>query len=183
MKRALAILLAAASLAACTTTSEAPSGGLPPPPPPPRGEQPPSAMVFRPSDFAWSTVPGSASLQGTMGYKAGAVRYSCQGGDVVLTPETLWSRRRMTILYGSGVNAAVPVATVRARTPSAPSGDYANFVRHATCDATNHFSFGGLPDGAWFVITVAKPVGVAGDPVAVMRRIETRGGSRAVLLN
>ena len=47
---------------------------------------------------------------------------------MVLTPETLWSRRRMTILYGSPSSAAVPVATVRARTPSAPSGDYAAFV-------------------------------------------------------
>jgi hypothetical protein len=182
MKRTLLILLAGASLAACTTTS-GPSGGPPPPPPPPESGPPPSANVFRTQDFAWSTVPGRASLNGTMAYRAGATRYSCQGGDVKLTPETPWSRRRMTILYGSPTYAAVPVDTVRARTPSAPTGDYANFVRTATCDAQNHFTFTGLPDGAWFVITLAKPVGTDGAPVAVMRRVETRGGPRAVLLN
>ncbi|HWA60074.1 MAG TPA: hypothetical protein VG939_01805 [Caulobacteraceae bacterium] len=176
MKRTILIALAAVSLAACETT-----GG--PPPPPPTAGPPPSATVFRAEDFAWSTVPGRASLQGTMGYHAGPTRYSCAGTDVILTPETPWSRRRMTILYGSPVSAAVPVETVRARTPSAPPGDYTSFVRKATCDAQNHFTFTGLPDGGWFVITVAKPVGDTGSGVAVMRRIETRGGPRAVLLN
>lgn len=181
MKRALLIALAASSLAACAT--EGPGGGVPPPPSPPPGEQPPSASVFRPQDFAWSTVPGHGSLQGTVGYHAGPVRYSCQGGDVVLLPETLWTRRRMTILYGSPISAAVPVSAVRARTPSAPTGDYASFARHAPCDSTNHFNFGGLPDGSWFVITLGKPVGSPGEPVAVMRRVETHGGPKAVLLN
>jgi hypothetical protein len=180
MKRALLIALAATSLAACATT-EGP-GAIPPPPAPPN-EQPPSASVFRTRDFAWSTIPGHASIQGALGYRFGQVRYGCQGGDVVLTPETLWSRRRMTMLYGSPSSAAVPVATVRARTPSAPSGDYAAFVRHAKCDAANRFSFADLPDGAWFVITLAKPVGAPGEPVAVMRRVETHGGVRNVLLN
>ncbi len=180
MKRALLIALAATSLAACATTGG--PGAIPPPPMPPN-EQPPSASIFRTQDFAWSTVPGHASIQGALGYRFGQVHYGCQGGDVVLTPETLWSRRRMTMLYGSPSAAAVPVATVRARTPSAPSGDYAAFVRHAKCDSANRFSFADLPDGAWFVITLAKPVGAPGEPVAVMRRVETHGGLRNVLLN
>lgn len=182
MKRALLVVLASASLAACATTGGAP-GGIPAPPAPPPVDQPPSANVFRPQDFAWSTVPGHAQLQGAMGYRAGQVRYTCQGGDVVLTPETLWSRRRMTILYGSPASAALPVSAVKARTPSAPNGDYAAFVRHAICDSSNRFSFAGLPDGAWFVITLAKPMGTPGEPVAVMRRVETRGGRTVVLLN
>ena len=111
MKRLIVIAVSAAALAACQSTSMGPPG---PPPPPPVA--PPSAMVFRPLDFAWSTVPGQAQLAGTLAYKAGAARYTCAGGDVVLTPETLWSRRRMTILYGSPANAAIPVSTVRART-------------------------------------------------------------------
>jgi hypothetical protein len=182
MKRILLILLAGASLAACATT-EGPTGGPPPPPTPPPGESPPSAAVFRAQDFAWSTVPGRAALTGTLGYHVGQTRYTCQGTDVVLTPETPWSRRRITVLYGSPNNAAVPVETVRARTPSAPSGDYAVFVRKATCDGQNHFAFTGLPDGTWFVITVAKPADGTGAPVAVMRRVETRGGAKVVLLN
>jgi len=176
MKRLLAVVLSAAAVAACNTTSS-----IGPPPPP---VEPPSAAVFRPQDFAWSTASGSASIAGALTYRAGQVRYSCNGGDVVLTPETLWSRRRMTILYGSPSSAAVPVDAVRARTPSAPSGDYAAFVRHAPCDQNNRFNFSGLPSGAWFVITVAKPVGAQGASVAVMRRIETRNGqTRNVTLN
>jgi len=89
----------------------------------------------------------------------------------------------MTILYGSPQSAAVPVALVRARTPSAPSGDYASFVRKVKCDGASHFGFPQLPEGGWFLITVARPLGAPGEPVAVMRRVETRGGPRFVTLN
>ncbi len=89
----------------------------------------------------------------------------------------------MIILYGSAISAAVPVALVRARTPSAPSGDYASFVRKVKCDGASRFQFPQLPEGGWFVITVAKPLGSPGEPIAVMRRVETRGGPRFVTLN
>lgn len=99
---------------------------------------------------------------------------------VVLTPETLWVRRRMTILYNSPERAALPADEVRARTPSAPNDDYSAFVRRTTCDANNRFNFSGLPDGAWFVITVARPVGGQGQTMAIMRRVTTRGGRATV---
>ena len=178
MKRLLPILLAAASLAGCATS---PYG--PPEPPPPPYEAPPSPSLFRAQDFAWSTEAGDSAIYGTLAFRVGALRYTCQGGDVVLTPETPWSRRRMTILYGSSSSAAVAVAQVRARMPSASNEDYARFVHHATCDGANHFNFRNLPDGGWFAITVAKPVGTPGEPVAVMRRVETHGGPRSLTLN
>ncbi|MDP3299269.1 MAG: hypothetical protein Q8M38_04105, partial [Phenylobacterium sp.] len=95
---------------------------------------------------------------------------------VVLTPETPWTRRRMSILYSSPEAAALPADEVRARTPSAPNDDYSSFVRRSTCDAADRFSFSNLPDGAWFVITVARPSAGAGESVAIMRRVVTRGG-------
>lgn len=137
---------------------------------------------FQPSDFAWSTVRGGSSIAGVLAYRGGGGRYTCEGGDVILTPETAWSRRRMIILYGSANAAAVPVSIVRARTPGAPAGDYARFVRKTTCDSANRFGFDALPQGNWFVITVAKPVDGQGEAVAVTRRIETRGGARTVTL-
>ena len=83
----------------------------------------------------------------------------------------------MTILYNSPNASALPVEQVRARTPSAPSGDYSAFVKRTVCDADSRFSFSGLANGAWYVITVGKPVAPAtGDDIAVMRRIEIRGG-------
>jgi hypothetical protein len=139
--------------------------------------------VFRQQDFAWSTVPGPGRVDGRLVYRQGQTRYTCAGAGVVLTPETLWSRRRMTILYNSPERAALPVAEVRARTPSAPSDDYSAFVKRTVCDSDSRFTFTGLPNGAWFVITVARPAGgAAGTEIAIMRRIEIRGG-RAVVVD
>ena len=69
----------------------------------------------------------------------------------------------------------MPADDVRARTPSAPNDDYSSFVRRTTCDAADRFTFSNLPDGAWFVITVARPL-AGGESVAIMRRVVTRGG-------
>jgi hypothetical protein len=172
--RLLAVVSALALVAAC-----APTLGPPPPPPPP-GYGPPSATVFRPGDFSWSAVPGKGRIDGHLGFRAGPNAYSCAGAGVILTPETLWTRRRMTILYNSPISAALPVDEVRARTPSAPGDDYSTFVRRTTCDPGNRFSFSGLPNGAWYVITVAKPApGASGPNMAIMRRVEVRGGRPA----
>lgn len=161
-------------LAGCETT-----GGGPPPPPTPT--QPASAAVFRAGDFSWSAVPGKARIDGRLAYRNGAQRYTCAGSVVVLTPETPWTRRRMNILYRSSAYAALPAAEVRARTPSEPGEDYSAFVRRATCDAGDGFSFSGLPDGGWFVITVAKPAGGAGDSMAIMRHVQTKRGRPVAL--
>jgi len=169
--RLIPLAAALVLLAACETT-----GG---PPPPPRAEAP-SAAVFRPADFSWSAVPGRGRIDGRLTYKRGAQRFTCAGAAVILTPETPWTRRRMTTLYLSSSFAALPVGEVRARTPSEPGEDYSAFVRRANCDGGDAFSFSGLPDGAWYVITVAKPVG-PGDSIAIMRRVETKGG-RAVTM-
>jgi hypothetical protein len=164
----LPALAAVALLAAC-----APSLGTPPAGPRPT---PGPANAFRPADFAWSTARGSGRIEGRMTLRRGAVRYSCSGAGVVLTPETPWSRRRMTILYKSAVRAALPADEVRARTPSAPSGDYSAFVKRATCDAQSRFRFSGLPNGAWYVITIARPLGGSGQELAVMRRVQVASG-------
>jgi hypothetical protein len=166
--RLLAPLSLAALTAACNT--------MPMGPAPPRGGPPPAAN-FSAADFAWSRAAGKNALFGQVGYRQGQVRYSCAGATVVLTPETTWSRRRMAVLYGSTERAALPPDEVRARTPSAPPGDPGPFVRRTTCDATGRFNVSGLPDGGWFVITVARPAGSAsGESMAVMRRVVTRGG-------
>ncbi len=169
----------AAALTALTACATEPLG----PPGPPMTYAPGQANVFRPGDFAWSTAPGPGVIRGSLSYHDGAMRYSCEGRDVILTPETAWTRRRMIILYGSPTGAAVPLEIVRARTPSAPSGDYASYVRKTTCDRADRFSFTGLPSGGWFVITLAKPVDGEGETVAVMRRVEVRGGPRSVVLD
>jgi hypothetical protein len=156
-------------------------GAAPSAPPPAYGGA--ASTQFRARDFAWSTNPGSGAIMGGVGYHNGETRYTCQGKDVILTPETPWSRLRMIILYGSATSAVVPLEVVRARTPAASAGDYASYVRKASCDEANHFAFNGLPDGAWFVITIAHPAEGPGEPMALMRRVETHGAPKAVTLN
>lgn len=172
------IRLISASAALLLVAACAPTMGPPPPPPPGTGG-PASAGVFRAEDFSWSAVPGTGRVDGRLVFKSGQTRYTCAGAGVVLTPETPWTRRRMTILYKSPDRAALPADEVRARTPSAPSGDYSAFVKRTVCDSNSAFSFSGLANGAWFVITVAKAVDGAGPDIAVMRRVEIRNG-RAV---
>ncbi len=174
---ALRLLASAAALtivAGCATTSSGPSG-------PPAKTPASSPAQFRTSDFAWSAQPGRASVTGGLAYRRGAQTYSCAGAAVVLTPETGWTRQRMVTLYKSSTYAALPVADVRARTPSEPGEDYSAFVRRTTCDAQNRFAFTSLPDGGWFVITVAKPAVGTGENVAVMRYVTTKGGRATTL--
>ena len=86
-------------------------------------------------------------------------------------------RRRMMILYNSADYSALPADEVRGRTPPERSQDYSAFVRRAKCDAANHFIFTDLPDGPWFVITIAHPAvpGAARD-MAIMRRVVVKNG-------
>lgn len=182
MKRLMIAGAASLWLAAC---QETPMGPVAPGPPPqgygPTESLPPPAE-FDARDFAWSQGPGAGSIAGVFAYRRGGQRYVCQGEDVLLIPETAWSRRRMIILYGSASAAALPAAVVRARQPSAPTADFARFVRRATCDGANHFVFDRLPSGPWFVLTVGRPAAGAGEPIAVTRRVEVQGGPRVVTL-
>jgi hypothetical protein len=165
--RLLAALMLTAAVAAC-----APTLG---PPPPGYARPAPGEPAFRPSEFAWSQAPGTSAIVGRLTYARGETRYGCLGASVILTPETPWSRRRMQVLYLSSERAALPADEVRARTPEAPPGDSAPYIKRAVCDAEGRFSFAHLPAGAWYVITIAKPVGGGGN-LAIMKRVVTRGG-------
>jgi hypothetical protein len=169
-------LLAAAALVAASLAACAPSLG-PPPPGRMAGPPTPADAIFRAGDFAWSQAPGRNTLAGTLGHTAGPIRYTCAGQTVVLTPETPWARRRMQVLYQSDQHAALTADDVRSRQNLAPPGDSNPYVKRVGCDAADHFSFTGLPDGAWYVVTLAKPVaGQSGPSLAMMRRVVTRGG-------
>lgn len=158
----LALGALAALTAACATAPTGP-GALPPP-----------SGAFEARDFDWSARPGQSSINARVEYRQDGQAYRCTG-SAGLTPDTPYTRARFQTLYGSTDRAAVPAAVVRARTVADAGADYRSYVRSARCE-NNRFSFTGLPDGGWFVIV---PVSAGGDPVALMRRVETRGG-RAV---
>lgn len=175
-RRILAAAALAASVAACAPTyGPSPPGRMitAPPPPPPGAND----AAFRASDFAWSQVPGKNVLSGTLAHSPGGARYTCVGLTVVATPETPWARRRMITLYKSDQRASLPVDDVRSRQNQAPPGDSDPYVKRAKCDAADHFTFANLPDGAWYLVTLAKPAaGQSGPNLAVMRRVITKGG-------
>lgn len=153
-------------------------------PPKPTVSKGPAVVTeeFRTSDFTWSQAPGKGRIEGQLTFRGGGKPYGCAGTGVVLTPETPWTRRRMTILYASPRRAALPATEVRGRTPPGRSADYSAFVKRAACDASGRFAFSGLPDGAWYAITVAKPSPPgAGADMAIMRRVEIRGGKTVEL--
>jgi hypothetical protein len=167
--RLFAIAVAAASLAACETV---PMGGYG------SGYAPrPTAAAFRVEDFDWSTRSGRASIDGRVDYRREGQAFDCTG-SVALTPDTPYTRARVRTLYGSTDRAAIPEAVVRARTVPDPNADYRSFVRSETC-RDGRFSFSGLPDGGWFIIT---PVSAGGDRIVLMRRVVTRGGRVTVTL-
>ncbi|HET9159099.1 MAG TPA: hypothetical protein VFN88_00670 [Caulobacteraceae bacterium] len=170
MSKRLAPIILALGLAACET--------MPPPPPPPPPQAGPSPFVFRSADFAWSGIPGSGRIDGRIAFRQGPTAFTCT--NVALIPEAPFSARRMMTLYGSASAAAVPVAVVQSRTTPAPPG-FNEFVKTTTCDLQGHFSFSNLPDGAWFVITPARPVSGSGPQIALMRRVVTRAGRAAVV--
>jgi hypothetical protein len=155
---AAAVLLAAA-VAACAPLP--PAGGFGPPP-----------GAFNVQDFAWSARGGQASVEGRITYAAEGRRHACIR-TAALTPDTPYTRARFQRLYGSTNSAAIPASVVRARTVPDPNADYQQYVREAPCQ-DGRFSFTGLPDGAWFVIAPVRAEG--GEPIALMRRVTTRGG-------
>ena len=172
-----AVLAVAAIASGCSSTPGPAPGGSPSPPPTVS-----STAQFSAGDFAWSQRTGANIIAGKVAYRQGAVRYTCAGSAVVLTPETPWSTRRMAALYGSAERAALPADEVRRRTPSAPAGDAGPYVKRTTCDEADQFAFGSLPDGAWYAITIARPVGApSAATVALMKRIVVRGGRTAAL--
>ena len=167
--------LAGALAAAALVSACSPSLGPPPPSAPPPVVL--GSANFSAAEFAWSQRSGTNIIAGKVAFKMGPTRYSCAGASVVLTPETAWSARRMAALYGSTDRAALPSEEVRARTPRAPQGDAGPYVKRTTCDDADQFAFGGLPDGAWYAITVVRAVGDPRAPnIALMKRVVVRGG-------
>ena len=173
MKRLLA-LLPLAALAACA---------------PPRYQPPPievsSSATVRAEDFAWSTAEGGNTITGAVSYRSGrgGAPWTCAGGSVGLTPETPYSERRVSVLYGSTRRAVLPVQLVRSRSLEQAAEDYSRYVRTTRCDSEGRFTFTGLPDGGWFIIAQAKPTAGAApeDALAVMQHVEIRGGRTVVL--
>lgn len=147
---------------------------------PPSSPPPGSAGGFDPSAFAWSEGAGPGQLAGKAAYRSEAgEHWTCTTQTIALIPATRYSAERMEVLYGSRDEAVVPAAEVRARNARSPGVDYGRFVRTASCDAHDDFSFSGLQPGPYFLIARARPKGHPPGPdegVVVMQRVQVGPG-------
>ena len=158
-------------LAGCAETPIGPPPPLAPPPLPPPPSAPAGIVISTPfaaADFAWSTVPGTATIRGLT-----APGQSCAGNAVALTPDTPYSRERIGKLYGSIDYAMIPTPVVRAKVIANDNPAMRGYVRSARCDSNGGFTFDKLPAGSFFIIAeVGDPAG----PKVVMRRVTAVAG-------
>ena len=150
--------------------------GYPPPPPPPR----PVQGGFNPQEFDWSVNGGPGAIAAHVAYRSmSGERWTCSGQVIALIPATRYSAERMEVLYGSRSQAIVPAAEVRGRNAARPGVDYGRYVRTASCDVHDAFSFARLPAGPYFLVARARPRGHEAGPndgVVIMQRLDVGPG-------
>lgn len=135
------ILATIASAAFAIATSDAAARDKSPSPP------------FDASAFTWSQGEGANSLNGEalMRTRLGEVR-TCAGLPVQLVPSTPFVEAFVRRKYGAiagGLYGAQPLLYKQIKLDA----QVTPFVRTGVCNAQGQFSFPGLPNGAWFVIT------------------------------
>lgn len=137
-----------------------------------------------PADTTWSRVPGTAQLAGYAYRRAfrhasvpnghgGLIQYStgrgalltCAGQDVLLMPQGAPFDRAVDNMFRYNVLTDAALAPA----------DVAQDLRHLTCGPDGHFTFGDLPAGAWYVVTM-----IGSDPGDVaVSAVRTQAGQTA----
>jgi hypothetical protein len=72
---------------------------------------------------------------------------TCAGSRVLLMPATSYFREMFWHMI---------VAGSEPEPPEKPDPSLKNMIRRTQCDAQGHFSFSGIPDGTWFILTQVK---------------------------
>lgn len=142
-----------------------------------------SRPVFDVDDVAWSTAPGRNSVRGTAVHKTLArSSRTCASLPVRLVPDSSYARLRFHELYGSEEAGESTGPNFNAYGPERSDPRYLNVARVANCDSQGNFSFEGIPDGTWYVLSTdnsrsqhgANPPGSA-----LFKRIQLKDGQAA----
>ena len=150
-------------------------------PAPPAQTPPP----FNAADVAWSSAPGTATVEGRAAIPAGgSVSHTCAGGEAQLFPAGAYAADMMRFVFGSDVRGFAPAGS--ARYPSNIAPDFKNSVRRIGCDSEGRFRFDGVPAGRWYVFANVIFRGAGGDAGpqggSLMQRIDVAEGARANVL-
>lgn len=141
--RRLASLAIAAVLVAFASTPVALAQATPPVRLPP----------FNAADVAWSTLPGSATVEGVARVGLSAVR-TCAGAEAQLVPDSAFATAMMRTVFGNSTRGYVTLASSPPYPRNIPP-DFAKSIRRVACSPTGEFRFEAVPAGTWFVFANA----------------------------
>lgn len=139
---------------------------------------------FSEADYAWSQASGKNSIAGAAVLRTvGGEARTCASFEVELSPKGPYSSERMILTYGSLEKGFAEKDPTIDLAPEPP--EFRWLVRKTTCDGAGNFSFDGVPDGTYFIVTkvhwdVVVP-GLFGPTFArqgawLMQRITVEGG-------
>ena len=129
---------------------------------------------FDAGEAAYVHVAGDNVIRGQMFMRRqDGLVLTCAGGEMLLVPQTRYSRERIGHLHGGtdgdGLHQGVKL--------EAPDPRYKEYMRRSTCNAQGDFSFNGLSDGRYFVIGSIYWEGSSSLARATMMRpVKVRGG-------
>lgn len=137
----------------------------------------PPVIIHEPFDAAQAKAmlqPGANTLTGSalIRQRGGGI-VTCAGNTVRLVPATLYAKRRMAVIYG-GVRIA------RQTVPFSPDpAEYAELTRTTVCNAQGFFTFNGVADGDFFVVTEIRwTVGYSVEGGSLMERVSLQGAEK-----
>jgi hypothetical protein len=143
-----------------------------------------SREPFQPADVAWSMASGTNSLTGTAVFKyADNEPRPCADVPVRLVPDSPYARLRLQELYGSDLSGVSSGPGYGLYGPERVDYRWLDTAKTAHCNSQGSFSFEGVPDGVWYVVSAwGAWTDKEGRGAAMFKRVELRGG-QAVTIN
>lgn len=141
---------------------------------------------FSPEEVAYVSTRGAATVEGQAFLRQmGGGVVTCAGEEVSLIPAGTYATELITKMFGSPQGGRMTALSLV--DPGETPARFREMQRRAQCDAEGDFTFAGVADGPYYVMTrVVWTVGDSFIPEGgyLARRIEVSGGrDTRVLLN
>ncbi len=137
-------------------------------------------QAFNPDVVAWSKAVGPNSVSGTAMFTtvAGDSR-PCANIPVRLVPDSQYARQRFLEHYGSDVAGRTSGPDFNAYGPEKFDNVYLDMGKTASCNPQGSFTFDGVADGTWYVVSTMVWPGSSASHTqgrSMFKRVEVRGG-------
>jgi len=143
--------------------------------------------TFDPSDVRWSKAAGANAITGVALLSTGGKPRTCASLPVRLAPDSDYTRKRISGLYGDDDEGFVDARQAqRLRAQQDVDKRYESSLKTAVCDAHGNFAFRNLPDGTYYVLAPVvwrNKLGEVSEGGFYMQRVTVAGGeTKAVTL-